>query len=101
MYKNDVIAYKPDYLFHIGAFTDLEFCELNPEDTYITNFISVQNAVKISNNLSIVVKYSLVNFCAITSKEKIKRTAIIKYLFVFIFLILFFFNINNTCTLCF
>ena len=26
-YKKDVTKFKPDYLFHIGAFTDLEFCE--------------------------------------------------------------------------
>ena len=50
-YERAVIKFSPHYLFHIGAYTDLEFCELNPDDTYITNFISVQNAVKISNNL--------------------------------------------------
>ena len=57
MYNNDVIAYKPDYLFHIGAFTDLEFCELHPEETYITNEKSVEHAVKISNSLKIPVLY--------------------------------------------
>ena len=57
MYKNDVMAYKPDYLFHIGAFTDLEFCELHPEETYITNEKSVEHAVKISNSLKIPVLY--------------------------------------------
>ena len=37
--------FKPDYLFHLGAFTDLEFCEQHPNETYITNTLSVENAV--------------------------------------------------------
>ena len=28
-YWRDVSEFKPDYLFHLGAYTDLEFCELN------------------------------------------------------------------------
>ena len=30
-YKKDVIEFHPDYLFHLGTYTDLEFCELNGE----------------------------------------------------------------------
>lgn len=56
-YKNQVIAYKPDYLFHIGAYTDLEYCEKNIKDTYNTNTISVENAVLIANELNIPVLY--------------------------------------------
>jgi hypothetical protein len=26
-YKKDVFDFRPDYLFHLGAYTDLEFCE--------------------------------------------------------------------------
>ena len=40
-YKNEVKLFDPDYLFHLGAYTDLEYCELNPDDTYITNTIAV------------------------------------------------------------
>ena len=28
-YRKYVIEFNPDYLFHIGAYTDLEFCEKN------------------------------------------------------------------------
>jgi len=56
-YRNDVINFKPDYLFHLGAFTDLEFCELHPEDTYITNTLAVENAVYIANELNIPIIY--------------------------------------------
>jgi len=56
-YKKNVIDYNPDYLFHIGAYTDLEFCENNIADTYLTNTISVENAVLIANTLDIPVLY--------------------------------------------
>jgi len=56
-YKKDVEAFKPDYLFHLGAYTDLEYCEKNVEDTYLTNTISVENAVYIANELDIPLLY--------------------------------------------
>lgn len=56
-YKKDVYDFKPDYLFHLGAYTDLEYCELNPDDTYLTNTISVENAVYIANQLNIPMLY--------------------------------------------
>ena len=52
-YRADVVSFAPDYLFHIGAHTDLEYCEQNMEDAYLTNTISVQHAVTISNELNI------------------------------------------------
>lgn len=56
-YKNDVFDFKPDFLFHLGAFTDLEYCELNEEETYRTNLMAVENAVLIANELNIPVLY--------------------------------------------
>jgi dTDP-4-dehydrorhamnose reductase len=56
-YEKDVINFKPDYLFHLGAFTDLEYCEKNIKDTYVTNTISVENAVFIANKLDIPMLY--------------------------------------------
>ena len=56
-YLNDVISFKPDYLFHLGAYTDLEFCELNADETYNTNTLAVENAVYIANYLDIPVLY--------------------------------------------
>jgi dTDP-4-dehydrorhamnose reductase len=57
LYKKDVEEFRPDYLFHLGAFTDLEYCEENVDDTYMTNTISVENAVYIANNLNIPLLY--------------------------------------------
>lgn len=56
-YYNDVNNFKADYLFHLGAYTDLEYCEKNKKKTYLTNVISVCNAIKISNKLKIPLIY--------------------------------------------
>ena len=56
-YEKDVCDFSPDYLFHLGAYTNLEFCELNPDQTYITNTLSVENAVNIANKLDIPILY--------------------------------------------
>ena len=56
-YIKDVEDYNPDYLFHLGAYTNLEFCEKNILDTYNTNTLSVENAVFISNKLNIPLLY--------------------------------------------
>jgi len=56
-YKKDVKDFNPDYLFHLGAFTDLEFCELDPDGTYLNNTLAVENAVYIANELNIPILY--------------------------------------------
>ena len=56
-YKKEVFDFKPDYLFHLGAYTDLEYCEKNIDDTYQTNTIAVENAVYFANKLDIPLLY--------------------------------------------
>ena len=56
-YRNNVLEFKPDYLFHLGAFTDLEYCEIHPNETYMTNTLAVENAVHIANELNIPLLY--------------------------------------------
>lgn len=56
-YIDNVKSFNPDYLFHLGAYTDLEFCEENANDTYNTNTLSVENAVYIANELNIPLLY--------------------------------------------
>ena len=56
-YKKDVSDFKPDWLFHLGAYTDLEYCEQHEEETYETNTVSVRHAVSIANELSIPMLY--------------------------------------------
>lgn len=56
-YKKDVSEFQPDYLFHLGAYTDLEFCEQNADETYLTNTLAVENAVYLANALDIPLLY--------------------------------------------
>jgi dTDP-4-dehydrorhamnose reductase len=56
-YKKDVLEFNPDYLFHLGAYTDLEFCEMNADETYNTNTLGVENAVHLANELNIPLLY--------------------------------------------
>ena len=56
-YKNDVLEFKPDYLFHLGAHTNLEYCEKEVDDAYLTNTLSVENATFIANYLDIPILY--------------------------------------------
>jgi dTDP-4-dehydrorhamnose reductase len=56
-YRDDVRRFRPDYLFHLGAFTDLEYCELHPDETYVTNTLSVEHACWIANELDIPLLY--------------------------------------------
>jgi dTDP-4-dehydrorhamnose reductase len=56
-YKKDVTEFKPDYLFHLGALTDLEYCELHQDEAYLTNAISVENAVYIAKGINIPLLY--------------------------------------------
>jgi dTDP-4-dehydrorhamnose reductase len=56
-YADDVKAFAPDFLFHLGAHTDLEYCETHVDDAYLTNTISVENAVYIANERDIPLLY--------------------------------------------
>ena len=56
-YNNDVTNFKPNWLFHLGAYTDLEYCEKYQDDTYKTNTESVKCAVEIANKFSIPLLY--------------------------------------------
>ncbi len=52
-YKLEVENFGSDCLIHLGAMTNLEECEFNPDQTYLNNTKSVEYAVKISNDMNI------------------------------------------------
>jgi dTDP-4-dehydrorhamnose reductase len=56
-YRSDVREFRPDYLFHLGAYTDLEYCEEHPGETYVTNTLAVEHAVHIANELDVPLLY--------------------------------------------
>jgi dTDP-4-dehydrorhamnose reductase len=57
MYMAKVSAFMPDYLFHLGAYTDLEFCKNNPDEAYKVNTLAVEDAVEIANRFRIPLLY--------------------------------------------
>lgn len=56
-YKKQVFKFKPDIIIHLAALTDLEFCELHPDEAYRTNTLSVENCVHIANETSATLVY--------------------------------------------
>lgn len=56
-YRKEVENFQPDFLFHLGAYTDLEWCERNADETYLTNTLGVENAVYLANSLNIPILY--------------------------------------------
>jgi dTDP-4-dehydrorhamnose reductase len=56
-YRRHVADFRPQYLFHLGAHTSLEYCEEQPDDAYTTNTLAVEHAVHIANALAIPLLY--------------------------------------------
>ena len=56
-YRKDVFEFRPDYLFHLGAHTSLEYCEEHPDEAYATNTLAVEHAVHIANALEVPLLY--------------------------------------------
>jgi len=56
-YRREVLEFRPDYLFHLGAHTSLEYCEEHVDDAYATNTLSVEHAVHIANELHVPLLY--------------------------------------------
>jgi dTDP-4-dehydrorhamnose reductase len=56
-YANKVGTFYPDILVHLGAYTDLEFCENHKTEAFLTNTIAVEHAVTIANDLDIPIVY--------------------------------------------
>ena len=48
---------KPDYIFHLAAETDLEYCETYPRHAYYTNTIGTFNMTALANSLDIPIIY--------------------------------------------
>ena len=45
-YQNIVNEFNPEIILHLAALTDLEYCERNIQNAYLTNTLSVENAVR-------------------------------------------------------
>ena len=55
--RKKVLEIKPDYIFHLAALTDMEFCERNPLEAYKTNAHGTENAALICKEFNIPLVY--------------------------------------------
>lgn len=56
-YQASVEAFAPELLIHLGAHTDLEFCERNPDEAYRTNTLSVEHATSLAEVFRVPLVY--------------------------------------------
>ena len=56
-FKTVVLDYNPDIILHLAALTDLEYCEENKRNAYLTNTIAVENAVVLSKKVDATLVY--------------------------------------------
>ena len=52
-----IVAFKPHLLINLAALTDLEYCELNADDAWLTNALGAENLGLIANQLDIPYVY--------------------------------------------
>ena len=52
-----IVDFKPHLLINLAALTDLEYCELNAEDAWLTNALGAENLGLIANQLDIPYVY--------------------------------------------
>ncbi len=55
--KKIIEDFKPNYIFHLAALTDLEYCETNPEETYKTNTLGTENTAMLAKEFDIPMVY--------------------------------------------
>ena len=56
-YRNSVESFHTELLIHLGAYTDLEFCESHPDDAFSTNTLSAEHAAAIAERIDIPLVY--------------------------------------------
>lgn len=49
--RKEALEFRPGFIFNLAAYTDLEYCEDNPEAAYLTNTTGAENAATISEEI--------------------------------------------------
>lgn len=55
--EESITGFKPDFIVNLAALTDLEYCELNEEDSWLTNALGMENIALIANKLDVPLIY--------------------------------------------
>ncbi len=56
-YRVKAIEFKANIIVHLAAITDLEYCQSNLDEAYLTNTIGVENAVYIAKEINATLVY--------------------------------------------
>lgn len=56
-YRKRALDFNPHIIIHLPALTDLEYCQRNIEEAYLTNTIAVENAVYIAKEIDATLVY--------------------------------------------
>jgi dTDP-4-dehydrorhamnose reductase len=57
MMLQSIADFKPDLIINLAALTDLEYCETNPDDAWLTNAMGAENLGLIANKLDVTYVY--------------------------------------------
>ena len=55
--RKSVTEFSPDLLINLAALTDLEYCERNPDNAWLTNALGAENSALIARDLKIPLVY--------------------------------------------
>lgn len=55
--RDSVMSFKPDIIFNLAALTDMEYCEVDKENAWITNALGTENIGLLANELDIPLVY--------------------------------------------
>jgi dTDP-4-dehydrorhamnose reductase len=66
--ERDIHEFRPDLIINLAALTDLEYCESNPENSWLTNSLGAENLGLIANKLD--VPYVYISTAGIFAGEK-------------------------------
>ena len=56
-YSKVAFDFNPDIILHLAALTDLEYCEKNTKNAYLTNTTAVENVVNLSKHIDTTLIY--------------------------------------------
>jgi dTDP-4-dehydrorhamnose reductase len=55
--NKSISDFKPDFIINLAALTDLEYCERNREDAWLTNALGAENLALIANRFNVPLVY--------------------------------------------
>lgn len=53
----DIVSFSPDYIFHLASMTDVDGCEIDPDQAYLSNTVGTRNVALASKETDAVMIY--------------------------------------------